>query len=632
MSDDSKDHADLSGLGLDLTEMFRPSWTKEAGQTADASRLAASFGDEGGDRPRRAGRGPGREERHGRDRGPRSGSSGGERDRGPRRESRGQGPGGREGGRRGERGPSRHDEGDRRAQEAPVSVLEGWKLELVPEPSAVEGIAKQVRSRAKAYPLFELSRLILKLSDRYSVKLAPLTGETPALFRAKLDGSLWNTRREAVDHLLSEHLGKFYRRSTVATEPPKGAFSVVAQCGMSGVLLGPPNHHEYTSKVIALHASRFRTMPFEAFKSRIRMMRDEALLERWKTEQSTRTVYTPFIPGEDPSPDAPVVAEQSAAEAPGAGGTAEVPQEASAVADETPVAGESVGEGVPEPGTEAAPSETGETLAGEEPASESAGEAASSPQGFSFAEITADFLTNHADNEIEQVSGEITLSGRAALHGSTKLLRELLLRHLRETDRFPLPLAQSVGKQLTSQGLQLFKSHKKIIHVSMARPRHLDRSATPIGDNFRSILEYLEAHPNQRRDKQWAALLALRTGVARGTEDGARHPGALPDAPVAAETAQSAEPPREEIAKHEQALGADLLWLLHQGHVIDFAMGNLQAATPPKPQPPKKEKGGQAPADATRSGETVPGNPSSESCEGSEESDTPGVETVESGA
>ena len=189
---------------------------------------------------------------------------------------------------------------------------------------------------------------------------------------------------------------------------------------------------------------------------------------------------------------------------------------------------------------------------------------------------------------MENVEGEVTLSGRAALHESTHLLRELLLKNLREMDRFPLPLAQAIGKELTGRGLQIFKSHKKIIHVSMARPRYLDRETTPIGESFKAILEYLEAHPNQRRDKQWAALLALRTETADST-------GSVTTAPVEEASATSTEsstptapvaaaPDAETLKKREQALGADLLWLLHQGHVLDFAMGNLQAATRPAPK------------------------------------------------
>lgn len=599
MSDDSQAPADLSGLGLDLTEMFRPEWTKEGASPAPVQRFDDGH-DETGERPRRGGRdgrGPRRDDRPGRDRGPRTERHGGDRDRGPRRDGRG-GPRGKEGGRRDDRGPRRHEDRGPREPAAPPPALEGWKLDLIPEPSALEGIAKQVRTRAKAYPLFELSRVILKLSDRYSVKLTALSPETPALFRAKADGSLWTTRKEAVEHLMARHLENFYRASTVSVEPPKGAFSVIARCGMSGVLLGPPNHHEYTSKVIALHASRFRTMPFEVFKSRITMVRDEAVLEEWKVSQSTRTVYVPVVPGEE----APADTASSAPAATAEPAVTETPEETPAASTEAVVVETVAGEETPA-AEEAVSEVTPEATAGEATAEASHEEGEAAPavsgekiEGFSFTEATSHFLSHHAENEIDSVSGEVTLPGRVALHDSTKLLRELLLRHLRELDRFPLPLAQTLGKELGTLGLQIFKSHKKIIHVSVARPRYLDRQVTPIGENFKAILEYLEAHPNQRRDKQWNALLAIRAGIPLRPTKPAPVEGA-PETAADSTEAAAAETPApapaisdEEMKRHEQSLGADLLWLLHEGHVIDFAMGNLQAATPPKPQPAKKEK------------------------------------------
>jgi hypothetical protein len=61
--------------------------------------------------------------------------------------------------------------------------------------------------------------------------------------------------------------------------------------------------------------------------------------------------------------------------------------------------------------------------------------------------------------------------------------------------------------------------------------------------------------------------------------------------------------------RREQALGADLLWLLHQGHVIDFAMGNLQAATRPAPkqpaQPSKKDSAAAAAAAESTDGAVI---------------------------
>lgn len=614
MSHESTAPADLSNMGIDLSQMFRPSWTLEAKESSDATaRLAAKFDE--GDRPERSDRSPrrGGGDRHDR-RGGRdareSRGSGTERG-GPRHEGRREGQGAQGRGPRREGGRDRHERRGGRDERGPrpeppaKPMLEGWKLQLVPEAAAIEGIAKQVRSRAKAYPLFELARLIVQLSDRYSVKLQS-EGETASeLFRVKFDGSLWQTRKEAASHLLSKHLEKFYHRSSVTTEPPKGAFSVVAQCGMSGVLLGPPNHHEYTSRLITLHASRFKNMPFELYKSRIRMMRDEALIEQWKTEQSTKTVFNPIVPDSEKEEAAATAVTAPEAEIPssapaesetdGSVGTpaAEIATEEPTVTDvETP-------EAAHEPIAEAAPetAKAESTSAAEESSPDSpevAGETSSEAPseavatGLSFEEVIAHFNEHHAANEVEPVGGEIMLAGAVALHGSTPLLRELLLKNLQEMDRFPLPLAQVLGKELTGRGLQLFKSHKKIINVSVARPRYLDRETTPIGEGFRAIIDYLEAHPKQPRDKQWAALLAQR-----------------PD-PVAEGTEASAVSEEEKIKRREQALATDLLWLLHQGHVIDFAMGNLQAATRPAPkQEPHKKENKEGVADAATTAPVV---------------------------
>jgi hypothetical protein len=445
--------------------------------------------------------------------------------------------------------PSDRREG-RRTEPAPKPYLEGWNITLIPAPSALEAIAKQIRSRAKTYPLFELARLIIRLSDRYNIQLKAGSDTSPELFRVTTDGSLWTSRREAISHVLSKHLEKFYRRSSILVEAPKGSYSVVAQCSMSGVLLGPPNHHEYQSRLLALHATRFKNLPFEVYKTRIKMMRDEALMEQWKTEQTTRTVYFPITSESEAAPaEAPLPSETPTTE------TAVIENSLTT----EPHMGEPLSE-VTEASGEDNPSaafeKSADTAITETPIAEEG--------GLTLEEATAHFHATHAAAAIESVNVQINVQGRVALHESDPLLRELLLRTLQELDRFPLPLAQVLGKELASSGLQIFKAQKKIIHVSVARPRYLDRSTTPTSEGFRKILDYLEAHPNQHRDKQWAGL------VAQITE------------PIGDEP--------EAVQRREQALGTDLLWLLHQGHVLDFAMGNLQAAHRPLPKPTQEIK------------------------------------------
>jgi hypothetical protein len=130
-----------------------------------------------------------------------------------------------------------------------------------------------------------------------------------------------------------------------------------------------------------------------------------------------------------------------------------------------------------------------------------------------------------------------------------------------QLSRFPLPLAHRLAQLLSSRGVQIFKSRDNITYAGVARPHFLDRSASPIAEGLAAILDYLEGHSKTPRGEQWKALLALRPAPAEGAVD-----------------------------TRETSLAADLLWLLHQGHVIDFAKRNLEVAHKPKPPTPKAAK------------------------------------------
>jgi len=124
--------------------------------------------------------------------------------------------------------------------------------------------------------------------------------------------------------------------------------------------------------------------------------------------------------------------------------------------------------------------------------------------------------------------------------------------------RFPLPLAHSLGERLASKGLQIFKAHENITCVGVARPRYLDRQATPVSDRLSAMLTYLEEHPKTPRNEQWQALLELFPLTEAGPE------------------------------AREAAVAADLFWLLHQGHVVDYAGKGLEAARKQHQRPAPK--------------------------------------------
>ena len=316
--------SNLDDSGLDLEKLFLPAWAQ---QSADVNKYAdfAGYADNDkvggrgmkrrsapfGDRPPRAGGrersggsgwGAGRPERPERKEGGperrerpfRSSPQGSEGGRvrgegagGGRRQRPGGGAGGGAG-RRDFRGP-RRDEPRR-----PLPPLPEVDVQLVPEPIVVETLAKQIRQSGRAYPLFEIAHIILKRPERLEVAYSVIKkGNQVAqpLFFCSMDRTLWLSEEEAMEHVLKNHFANFYETQKVPIEGPKGTYTFVAQCGMSGEVLGPPNLHDYQNKICKIHSEKFSHLPFDVYKSRIKIVRDEAVIEKWREEMSFTLHY-----------------------------------------------------------------------------------------------------------------------------------------------------------------------------------------------------------------------------------------------------------------------------------------------------------------------------------------------------
>jgi hypothetical protein len=534
---------------LDLEKLFLPAWAQ---QPSSVNRYAKFSGGE--DREDRRGpRGPRGPRRDGPrpdfgprpDRGPRPPR--GDRPGQPGEQGRSGRPFGRPEDRRGPR-PPRGPEGaprqdDRREREhrEPPPPLPEVNIRLVPDARGVEHLARQIKMTGRAYPLFDIAQMILQKPERhgavFSVKLKPDGTVAQPLFVCALDDSLWLSEDELVAHVLRQHFATFYQAERTATEPPKGKYTFVAQCGMSGVIFGPPNYHDYQNRVRQLHAERFARMPFEVYKARIKIVRDEEVVKKWVEDQSWKTEYVCL--------------------------------------------------NVPEP----------LKLGGMEA-------------------VERHFRETHAAAIIKPVESH-TLSGLACRNLRCRELARLARYAVDEQRRFPLQLATTLSQQFASHGLQFFKVNRTVTHVSVARPHFLDVDASPISECIKRIANFINAHPKCTRRQLVEALAPTppapppaapaevatteaSTAPAEGGEVAATAPVATP----APEATTPTEAQTEVIA--------DLHWLIHQGHVIEFAKGVLETAKkplpkpPPKPAPKAEEKPAEAPPETPVAAEAAP--------------------------
>ena len=482
---------------FDLEKLFLPAWAQES---PAANKYAGFMGDD-----RRDYRS---DDRHGPRRGP--ARPGEPRPRGGRPQE------GRGGGGRGGSGPreGRQEAGRRfEPREAPPAPLPLPQLSatILPDEKGLDSLARQIRMTGRAYPLFDIAQLILQKPERQQVRWDvikdPAGKPLQPLYLCALDDSLWLSEDEAVTHLLGRNFDMFYKAEKTATEPPKGTYTFVAQCGMSGTILGPPNYHDYQSKLHKLHNERFARMPFEAFKARVKIVKDEAVVKKWIEDQSTKTLYTCLN-----VPEAPSLPNREAVEK-------------------------------------------------------------------HFREV-------HLPNLIKLVESH-TMSGPAGRQLRSPALQRLLRSAWEEQRRFPLKLATTLSQQFATRGLQFFKVNRTVTHVSVARPRFLDMEATPVSEGVRRIVEFINATTKCTRRKLIEALVPTPPPAPLATSPPATVE--TPPAPVPVPA------PAPEAGPEHTALASDLHWLVHEGHVIEFANGILETAKRPVLKPPKPQPKAQTP-------------------------------------
>jgi hypothetical protein len=489
---------------FNLDKLFLPAWAQESpayNKYANYTEREERGGDRRGGGPRGHSRDGGGGRPQGRPPGGPGqgrGGPGGDRNRGPRRDGGGA-PGGRGGGgQRFERGRFQRDEPPR---EAPQPLPE-VSMSLMPDEKGVDSLVKQIKMTGRAYPLFDIGKLILQKPERQQVRFDVIKkdGKTvQPLFVCQLDDSLWLSEQEVVNHVLEKHFDTFYKAERTAAEPPKGVFTFVAQCGMSGVILGPPNYHDYQNKLRKLHQERFERMPFDMFKSRVKIVRDEEVVKKWLEELSWKTEFVTLN-----VPDAEVKRLQSRDD------------------------------------------------------------------------VEKHFRAVHAPNIVKEVESHI-LSGPASRQNLSFGLKRIVRMAWEEQQRFPLKVVNVLSQQFASRGLQFFKVNKHITHVAIARPHYLDLQATPVSEGVKKIVQFIDGNPKCTRRQ----LLTAIVPAASGSEP-------------AANTA--------ETTPEQNAVIADLHWLIHQGHVIEFANGTLETAKKPNPRPEPKPK-----ADPKAKAESLPG-------------------------
>lgn len=184
-------------------------------------------------------------------------------------------------------------------QERPAAELRDLPLNVsfIPEQTHLSALVRQLHTSARAYPLADIAELFLANPSYYLIKLevsknSATAGEkSTKLYQCSLCKAVFLEKNTVIEHAMTAHLEDFFTREDTVGEPPAGSFTCIGRCKISGVLLGPPNHHGFNERIQELHRTRFSHLTLDEYRSQIETIRDPALIDQWKEEARKKTVY-----------------------------------------------------------------------------------------------------------------------------------------------------------------------------------------------------------------------------------------------------------------------------------------------------------------------------------------------------
>lgn len=182
-----------------------------------------------------------------------------------------------------------HDRRGGRQEYAPSIPVD---CRFMPEQKALASMVRQIAQLRRAFPLLDLAAIFTSKPETCLLRLDVWPDARDAvLYQCRTCGMVALDRARLVGHMTKAHMEEFFTKEEIVTEAPAGQFVCVAKCGLTGTLLGPPNHHSFASKVQELHMTRFPHMSLDQYRSHVETIRDPAAIEQWKEESRKKVVY-----------------------------------------------------------------------------------------------------------------------------------------------------------------------------------------------------------------------------------------------------------------------------------------------------------------------------------------------------
>ncbi len=455
-----------------------------------------------------------------------------------------------------QRDPQKRNERPRfnidRVEPAPLEVS------FYAEEKAFESLAAKMKESTFAYSFFDVAKLILNKADRHQifVRRKPAEdGSREPLYWVLGSECVFLSEQDARNAVFRRHRNLFCKVSKVDVEPPKGSFTFVNKCGFTGTVLGPPNYHDYQSRLVRHHQRHLAHVPFEKFRARIETVKDPDAVKTWMDSMSVQTFYGCLHCNPSPS--------------------------------QVPASEENIATDVTEVSTQQ--------------------ETTHDAPKFATAEELENHITENHLSKIIETRQDVTISGVASRNQDDRSVREAIYQAWQSERRFPLKTANQMQGKLRQAGFHFFKDNKGITYVSPIKLKRFEAGQV-LTEEVQKIVIYVRAHrgctrkqlvagllgnPEQKATEEKESPLPHQTNDGLAVDASQTQEQTTPSTPspqgeadgAVTDASTQGEPSVSKISPTDQVL-ANLHWLIQDGYVVEFSSGKLWVPEEKKPQAP----------------------------------------------
>ncbi len=207
---------------------------------------------------------------------------------------------------------------------------------------------------------------------------------------------------------------------------------------------------------------------------------------------------------------------------------------------------------------------------------------------------------------LSKTGRDFTISGTAARKLTDAGLRQAAFQSWESEVKFPIKFVNEVRPALVHAGLHIFKNRKNVTVVNSAKPKFFDIDLSTVSSNVAHIIEAVRTQPGIKlkalvqlvpfTPPEKNLALAESATVYFDPFEGIRPNPFLAATATAYFVPQKPSPRQAKALQsyHANAVLADLLWLVHEGYIIEFFDGSLEIGKKNPPQQPPPEKKGSA--------------------------------------